>query len=184
MCFWKSYCDPKHILKSWRISSLFGVVCITSFLLLSFHYLHVWIVVQSLSCDFKDCNTPGSPVLHYLLELAQTHTHWVGDAIQPCHPLSLPSPPALNLSHHQGLFQWVSPLHQVAKVLELQHQSFQEYSGLISFRIDRFDLLAVQRTLKSSPAPQFKSINFLALSLLYGPTLTLVHDSWKSHSFD
>ena len=149
MCFWKSYCDPKHILKLWRISSLFGVVCITSFLLLSFHYLHVSIVVQSLSCDSMDCNMPGSPVLHYLLELAQTHTHWVGDAIQPSHPLSLPSPPALNLSHHQGLFQWVSPLHQMAKVLELQHQSFQEYSGLISFTIDWFDLLAVQGTLKS-----------------------------------
>ena len=116
MCFWKSYCDPKHILKLWRISSLFGVVCITSFLLLSFHYLHVSIVVQSLSCDSMDCNMPGSPVLHYLLELAQTHTHWVGDAIQPSHPLSLPSPPALNLSHHQGLFQWVSSLHQVDSI--------------------------------------------------------------------
>ena len=64
---------------------------------------------------------------HQLLELAQTHVHWVGDAIQPSHPLSSPSPPAFNLSQNQGLFQWVSSSHQVAKVLEfqLQHQSFQ-----------------------------------------------------------
>ena len=70
--------------------------------------------------------------------------------LQPSHPLSSPSPPAFNLSQHQGLFQWVSSLHQVAKVLELQlqHQSFQ-YSGLISFMTDWFDVLAVQRTLKS-----------------------------------
>ena len=74
-----------------------------------------------------DCSTPGFPVHHQLLELAQTHVHRVGDAIQPSHPLSFPSPPAFNLSQHQGLFQWVSSSHQVAKVLEfqLQHQSFQ-----------------------------------------------------------
>ena len=59
-----------------------------------------------------------------------------------------------------------------------------EYSRLISFRIDWFDLLAVQGTLKSSPTPQFESINYLALSLLYGPTLTSIHDYWKNHSFD
>ena len=78
-------------------------------------------------CDPMDCSTPGFPVHHQLLELAQTHVHWVGDAIQPYHPLSSPSPPAFNLSQHQGLFQWVSSLHQVTKVLEfqLQHQSFQ-----------------------------------------------------------
>ena len=66
-------------------------------------------------------------VLPYLSELAQTHVHWVGDAIQPSHPLSSPSPPALNLLQHQGLFQWVDCSHQMAKVLEfqLQHQSFQ-----------------------------------------------------------
>ena len=74
-----------------------------------------------------DCSTPGFPVHHQLLEFAQTHVHWVSDAIQPSHPLSSPFPPALNLSQHQGLFQWVSSSHQVAKVLEfqLQHQSFQ-----------------------------------------------------------
>ena len=69
----------------------------------------------------------GLPVHHQLLEFTQTHVHWVGDAIQPSNPLPSPSPPTLNLSHHQGLFKWVSSSHQVAKVLEfwLQHQSFQ-----------------------------------------------------------
>ena len=78
-------------------------------------------------CDLMDCSTPGFPVIHYLSMFAQTHVHWVGDAIQPSHPLSSPSPPTFNLSQHQGLFQWVSSLHQVAKGLEfqLQHQSFQ-----------------------------------------------------------
>ena len=72
-------------------------------------------------------STPGLPVHHHLPESTQTHVHWVDDAIQPSHPLSSPSPPALNLSQHQGLFKWVSSSHQVAKVLEfqLQHQSFQ-----------------------------------------------------------
>ena len=98
-----------------------------------------------------DYRTPGFAVCHHFLEFAQTHVHWVGDAIQPSHPLSSPSPLAFSLSQHQGLFQWVSSLHQVAKVLDfqLQHQSFRWISGLISFRIDWFDLLAVQWTLKS-----------------------------------
>ena len=87
--------------------------------------------VQSLSCvplcDPMNCSMPGLPVHHQLPESTQTHVHQVGDAIQPSHPLSSPSPPALNLSQNQGLFQWVSSSHQVAKVLEfqLQHQSFQ-----------------------------------------------------------
>ena len=76
--------------------------------------------------DPMDCSTPVFPVHHQLPELAQTHVHWVGDAIQPSHPL-LPPSPALSLSQHQGLFQWVGSSHQVAKVLELQlqRQSFQ-----------------------------------------------------------
>ena len=78
-------------------------------------------------CDPMDCSTPGLPVHHQLPVFTQTHVHWVGDAIQPSHPLSSPSPPTFNLSQHQGLFKWVSSSHQVAKVLEfqLQHQSFQ-----------------------------------------------------------
>ena len=77
-------------------------------------------------CDPMNRSTPGLPVHHQLPEFTPT-LHWVGDAIQPSHPLSSPSPPAFNLSQYQGLFQWVSSLHQVAKILEfqLQHQSFQ-----------------------------------------------------------
>ena len=102
-------------------------------------------------CNSVNCSTSGLPVHYQLPESTQTHVHWVGDAIQPSHPLSSPSPPAFNLSQHQGLFQWVSSSHQVAKVLEfqLQHESFQEHPGLISFRMDWLDLLAVQGTLKS-----------------------------------
>ena len=87
-------------------------------------------------CDHMDHSTPGFPVHHQLPELTQIHVHWVSDAIQPSHPLLFPSPPNLNLSQHQGLFQWVSSSHQVAKVLEfqLQHQSSNEYSGQIFFK--------------------------------------------------
>ena len=73
-------------------------------------------------CDPMNRSTPGLPVHHQLPELTQTHVHWVGDAIQPSHPLSSPSPPGFNLSQHQGLFQWVSSLQQVAKVMEFQLQ--------------------------------------------------------------
>ena len=78
-------------------------------------------------CDPMDCSSPGLPVHHQLPEFTQTHIHWVSDTIQPSHPLLSPSPPAFNLSQHQGLFQWVRSSHQVAKVLEfqIQHQSFQ-----------------------------------------------------------
>ena len=90
-------------------------------------------VIQSCPalCDPMDCSMPGLPVHHQLLELAQTHDRQVSDAIQPSHPLSSPSPPAFNLSQHQGHFPWVSSSHQVAKVLEFQLQSFQWI-----FRID------------------------------------------------
>ena len=78
-------------------------------------------------CNRMNHSTPGLPVHHQLPEFTQTHVHWVGDAIQPSHPLSFPSPSTFNLSQHQGLFQWISSSHQVAKVLEFQfqHQSFQ-----------------------------------------------------------
>ena len=124
---------------------------------------HIWPIsehsqfslVQLLSpvwlCDPMHYSTPGLPVHHQLLEFTQTHVHWVGDSIQPSHPLSSPSSPALNLSQHQGLFQWVSSLHEVAKGLEfqLQHHSFQWIFITDSFRMDWLDLLAVQGTLKS-----------------------------------
>ena len=94
-------------------------------------------------------STWGFPVLLHLPEFAQTHVHWVGDTTQPSHPLSPPSAPVLNLFQHQGLFQRVSSLHQVAKVLKLCISPSNEYSGLISFRIDWFDLLVPQGALKS-----------------------------------
>ena len=117
--------------------------------------------------DPMDCSTPGFPVHHQLLEFTQTHVQWVGDAIQPSHPLSSPSPPTFNLSQRQGLFKWVSPSHQVAKVLEFQHQSFQWI-----FRTDFLQdgLLGTPWTPRdsqeSSATPQFKSINSLTLSFL------------------
>ena len=143
--------------------------------------------VQSLShvrlCDPMDCSTPGFPAHHQLLELAQTHVHWVGDVIQPSHPLSSPSLPAFNLSQHQGLFQWISSSHQMAKVLEfqLQHQSFQWtprtdllQDGLVGSPCSPRD------SQESSPTPQFKSINSSALSFLYSPTLHLYMNTGKT----
>ena len=70
-------------------------------------------------CSLMDCSAPGFPILHYLLEFAQIHVHWFGGAIQPFHSLSPPSPPALSLSQHRGLFQWVSSLNQVALFINL-----------------------------------------------------------------
>ena len=101
-----------------------------------------------------NCSTPGLPVHHQLLELTQTRVHWIGDAIQPSHPLSSPSPPAFNLSQHQGLFQWVTfPVLHIRwpnySSFSLSISLFKEYSGLISFRMDWLDLFAVQGTLKS-----------------------------------
>ena len=86
-------------------------------------------------CDPMDCSTPGFHVHHQLPELAEIYVYWVGDAIQSAHPLPSPSPPAFHLSQHQGLFQWVSSSHQVAKVLELQLQ-FQHQSLQWILRID------------------------------------------------
>ena len=94
-----------------------------------------------------DCSTPGFPVHHQLPELTQTHVLWVNDAIQPSHPLSPPSPSALNLSQHQSLFQWVSIKWPTYWSFSISHSN--EYLGLISFRIDWFDL-AVLGTLRLS----------------------------------
>ena len=137
-------------------------------------------------CNPMDCSTPGHTVHHQLPELAQIHVHWVGDAIQPSHPLLSPYPSALNLSQHQGLFKWVSSLHQVTKLLafQLQHQSFQWI-----FRTDFLSDGLVgspcspRESQESSPTSQFKSINSLALSFLYSSTLTSTPDYWKNHSF-
>ena len=134
-------------------------------------------------------STPGFPAPHHLPDFAQVHVHWIGDATQPFHPMLPSSPSALNLSEHQGFFQWVSCLHQVAKGLELQTSASvpsYEYSGLISFKIVWFDLLPVQGTLRSLLQHQssIESINSLVLCLLYVPAPTYVHDYWKDHSLD
>ena len=111
-------------------------------------------------CDPMNCSTLDSPVHHQIPEPAQTHVHWVGDAIQPSHPLSSPSPPAFNLFQHQGLFKWVSSSHQGAKVLEfqLQYQSFQWpfrtdflYDGLVGSPCCPRD------SQEYSPVPQLKA---------------------------
>ena len=147
--------------------------------------------VQSLSC-VRLFVTPWIAARQGSLPLptpepTQTPVHRVSDAIQPFHPLSSPSPPAFNLSQHQGLFKWVSSSHQVAKVLkfQFQHQSFQWI-----FRTDFLEDGLVgspcspRDSQESSPTPQFKSINSSVLSFLYSPTLTFIHDHWKNHSFD
>ena len=102
-------------------------------------------------CDTMNRSTPGLPVHHQLPEFIQTHIHRVGDAIQPSHPLSFPSPPVLNPSQHQGLFQWVSSSHEVAKVLEfqLQHQSFQ-WTPRISWLFSYFKHSSVHMLIPSS----------------------------------
>ena len=102
-------------------------------------------------CDRINCSMPVFPVHHKLLDLAQIHVHWVGDAIQPSHPLSSPSPPSLNLSQNQGLFTWVSSSHQVVKYWSFSFNisPTNEHPGLITFRMDLLDLFAVQGTLKS-----------------------------------
>ena len=100
-------------------------------------------------CDPIDCSTWSSPVLHYLLKFAQIHVHWVSDAISPSHSLSPLSPPALNLSLHQGLFSKLALHVRWSNHWSISINPSNEYSELISFRIDWFDLLAVQGTLKS-----------------------------------
>ena len=116
-------------------------------------------------CDPINRSMPGLLVYHQLLEFTQTHVHQVSDAIQPSHPLSSPSLPAPNPSQHQGLFQWVNSLHEVGKVLEFQHQSFQWtprtcllLEGLVESPCSPRD------SQESSPAPQFKSINYYILN--------------------
>ena len=140
---------------------------------------------QSLSrvwpCNSMNHST-GFPVLHNLSELAKTHVHWVSDTIQPSHPLPYSSPSALNLSQHQGLFQWVNSSHQMAKVLELrlQHQSFWWI-----FRVDfLYDWLDGSPCCPRDSQDLLQHHNSKVSILLYGPILTSVHDYWKNHRFD
>ena len=140
------------------------------------------------NCDPMDCSMPGLPVLHHLLELAETHVYQVSDAIQPSHPLPSPSPSAFSLSQHQGLFQRVSSSHQAAKVLEfqLQHQSFQ-WIFRTDFLIDWLELLAVEVTLKSHLQHHRSKASILQCSTFFIVQLWMwesIHDHWKNHSFE
>ena len=140
-------------------------------------------------CDPTDCSMPGLPVHHQLTEFTQTQVHWVSDAIQTSHPLLSPSPPAFNLSQHQGLFKWIRSSNQVAKywsfsfsirasVLPMNIQNWfpLEWTGWISLQSK-----GLSRVFSK---PQFESINSLVLSFLYSPTLTSIHDHWRNYIFD
>ena len=135
-------------------------------------------VVRSLShillCNALGCSTSGFPVLHRLLEIAQTRIHWVSDAIQPSYPVLSPSPPAIKVFSNELA---------VALVAKYWRFSFNtspsnEYSGLFPFRIDWFDPCSTRDTQESSPTPQLTSINSLELSFLYSPALLSIHDYW------
>ena len=135
----------------------------------------------------SDCENPWTAARQASLSITNSQSLLklmsIGDAIQPSHPLSSPSPPAFSLSQHQSLFHWVSSSHQVAKVLEFQLFSFSpssEYSGLPSFRIDWFDCLVSKGFSRVFSNTTVHKHQFL----LYGPTLTSIHDYWKNHSFD
>ena len=138
-------------------------------------------------------STPGLPIHHQLPEFTQTHVHRVGNAIQPSHPLSFPSPPDLNLSQHQGLFQCVNSSNQVINYWSFSFNisPSNEHPGLISFRMDWLDLLRVQRTLKSllqhhsSKASILWCSAFFTVQLSYpymttGKTISLIYyTAWK-----
>ena len=133
-----------------------------------------------------DCSMPGFSVHHQLLEFTQTHVHRVSDVIQPSHPRSSHSPPTFNLSQHQGLSQWVSSSHQVAKVLVLASisvlpKNIQDWFPLGWTSWNSLQSKGLSRVFSNTTV---QKINSLALSFLYGPTLTFIHDYWKNHSFD
>ena len=152
-------------------------------------YLQFSSVVQSCPtlCNPMDCSTPGFPVQHQLLELAQMHVLQDGDAIQPSYLLLSPPPPAFSLSHHQDLFQvsqsFASGGQSIgasasAPVLPMNIQDWSPlgWTGWIS--------LQLRDSQEYSPTPQFKSNNYLVISFLYSPTLISRYDYWKNHSFD
>ena len=155
-------------------------------------------------CNPMDCSTQGLPVHLQLPEFTQTHVHRVGEAIQTSHPLSSPSLPAFNLSQHQGLFQWVSSLYQVAKVLafQFQHQSFQwifrtDFLGLVGSPCsprDFQDCFPLELTgwislLSKGLSGVFSNIpvqkhEFLGAQLSLWSNSHSIHDYWKNHSLD
>ena len=160
--------------------------CMTACLLVVFSSLQSMLytissIAQSCPtlCNPMDCSTPGLLVHHQLLEFTQSHVHWVGDAIQPSHPLLSPFLPAINHSQHQGLFKWVSSSHQWPKYWSCSFtiSPSNEYSGLISFRMDWLDLLAAGHHHSSKASVLQCSVFFMVqLSHLYmttGKTIAL-----------
>ena len=138
-------------------------------------------------CDPMDCSMPGFPVLHHLPELAQTHVHeslMTSNHLILCHPLLLL--PSIFPSIRVFLMSWLLASGGQSIGASVSISPSSEYSGLISWLV--FWLVwspcSTRDSQESSPTPQFKSINSLALSFLYGPTLTSIHDYWKNHSFD
>ena len=117
MAFCHCTFSPSRILCKWSHTTCSFFVSGLIHLVFHCYYFSVTQLCLTL-CDPMNCSMPGFPVLHHPPELAQTHVHWISDAIQPSHPLLSPSPPAFNLSQHQDLFQWVDSLHQVAKVVQ------------------------------------------------------------------
>ena len=148
-------------------------------------HTNVHVAESQLSGTPMDCSMPGFPVLHYLLESAQTHVHRVDDAIQSSHPLSplllLPSIfPRIRVYSNESALRIRCPKYRSVSI-----SPSNEYSGFISFRINWVrSPFCLRDSQESSLAPQFKSSNPLALSLLYGPALTPADDYWKDHSFD
>ena len=152
-------------------------------------------VIQSCPtlCNPMNCSMPGLPVPHQLPEFTQTHVLWVGDTIQPSHPLLSPSPPALNLSQHQGLSKWVRWPKYWSSSFNIRPSN--EHPGLISFRIDCFDIFAVQGTLKSllwhrsSKASILQHLAFLIVQLSHpymttGKTIALTRRTFADKGFE
>jgi len=142
----------------------------------------VQLLLCTILCDPMDCTTPDFLVLHYLPELAKTHVHWVDDAIQPHHPLSLPSSFALNLSQH-GSQLFASGVQRIgnsasASVFTMNIQGWFPLGLTVGSPCCPWD------SQESNPVSQFKSSSSSVLSLPYGPAFTSIHDYWKNHSFD
>jgi len=136
-------------------------------------------------CDPMDWCKAVFIVLQYISEFAEIHVHWVGDAMQPSYPLLSPSL-TLSLSQYKCLFQWIRYLYQVTKVsdLHLQHQPFQWTFSWFPLGLTGLISLLSKGLSRVFSITTFKSVNSPAFSLLYGPTLTSVHDYWKNHSID
>ena len=140
-------------------------------------------------CDPMNHSTPSLPAHHQLPEFTQTHVYQVGDATQPSHPLSSPSPPAPSPSQHQGLFQCGQGIGVPASAsvlpMDTQDWSHLGWTGWISCSPRDYQESSQKKKKKeSSPIPQFKSINSSVLSFLHSPTLTSIHNYWKNHSLD